>query len=49
MKRLVVGPSWIGDMVMAQSLYKSLINREPGSKIHVVAPTWSIPVLGRMP
>ena len=49
MKRLVVGPSWIGDMVMAQSLYKSLINREPDSKIHVVAPTWSIPVLGRMP
>ena len=44
-----MGPSWIGDMVMAQSLYKSLINREPDSEIHVVAHTWSITVLGRMP
>ena len=48
LKRLVVGPSWIGDMVMAQSLYKLLIDREPNSKIHVIAPTWSIPILERM-
>ena len=44
-----MGPSWIGDMVMAQSLYKLLADREPDSKIHVIAPTWSIPILERMP
>jgi heptosyltransferase-2 len=45
---LVVGPSWVGDMVMAQALYKLL--RERGAEeIHVVAPPWSLPVLERMP
>ena len=24
MKILVIGPSWVGDMVMSQSLYKAL-------------------------
>ena len=48
-KQLVVGPSWIGDMVMAQSLYKLLASRDPDTEIHVIAPAWSIPVLERMP
>jgi len=48
-KQLVVGPSWVGDMVMAQSLYKLLSSRDPDTEIHVVAPSWSLPVLERMP
>ncbi len=46
---LVVGPSWVGDMVMAQSLFKLLKHRLPDHAIDVVAPGWSLPVLGRMP
>jgi heptosyltransferase-2 len=48
-KVLVVGPSWVGDMVMAQALYRLLRKRSPASEIHVVAPPWSLPVLERMP
>jgi heptosyltransferase-2 len=47
-KYLVVGPSWVGDMVMAQSLYRLLVKREPRAQIHVVAPSWSLPILERM-
>ncbi|MFV2032196.1 MAG: lipopolysaccharide heptosyltransferase II [Gammaproteobacteria bacterium] len=46
---LVIGPSWVGDMVMAQSLFKLLQARLPVCAIDVVAPGWSLPVLGRMP
>lgn len=46
---LVVGPSWVGDMVLAQSLFKLLAAREPGIEIDVLAPGWSLPVVGRMP
>lgn len=48
-KVLVVGPSWVGDMVMAQALYKLLRRGNPNVEIHVVAPPWSLPVLARMP
>ncbi len=48
-KVLVVGPSWVGDMVMAQALYKLLRQESPQAEIHVVAPPWSLPVLERMP
>ncbi|MDR0635180.1 MAG: lipopolysaccharide heptosyltransferase II, partial [Azoarcus sp.] len=47
-KILVVGPSWVGDMVMAQSLFMSL--KEAGEcSIDVLAPAWSLPILARMP
>ncbi len=46
---LVVGPSWIGDMVMAQSLFISLAERYPDCRIDVIAPEWSLPLLERMP
>jgi len=46
---LIVGPAWIGDMVMAQSLFISLKQRYPESRIDVLAPAWSIPLLHRMP
>jgi len=45
---LVVGPSWVGDMVMAQSLFKTLKARRHDSRITVVAPAWSRPILERM-
>jgi heptosyltransferase-2 len=48
-KVLVVGPSWVGDMVMAQALYRLIRQRTPAAEIHVVAPPWSLPVLERMP
>ena len=48
-KLLVVGPSWVGDMVMAQSLYKLLLQRQPAIEIDVLAPAWSLPLLERMP
>lgn len=48
-RRLVVGPSWVGDMVMAQSLLRLLKAREPESPIDLVAPGWSLPVVARMP
>jgi heptosyltransferase-2 len=45
---LIVGPSWVGDMVMADSLYRLLLAREPAARIDVVAPSWSLPILERM-
>jgi heptosyltransferase-2 len=46
---LVVGPSWVGDMVMAQSLFMALRGRFPDLQIDVLAPTWSKPILAAMP
>jgi heptosyltransferase II len=48
-KVLIVGPSWVGDMVMGQALYKLLRLESPAAEIHVVAPPWSLPILERMP
>jgi heptosyltransferase-2 len=49
MKRvLVVGPAWVGDMVMAQSLFKRIKRLHPDASIHVVAPGWSLPLTDRM-
>lgn len=48
-KVLVVGPSWVGDMVMAQALYRLLAQRSPAPVVHVLAPAWSLPVIARMP
>jgi len=46
---LIVGPSWIGDMVMAQSLFITLKQQYPDCVIDVLAPEWSLPILKRMP
>jgi len=46
---LVVGPSWVGDMIMAQSLFISLRRHDPEVRIDVLAPSWSHPILARMP
>jgi heptosyltransferase II len=46
---LVVGPSWVGDMVMAQGLFQRLQALRPGVPIDVLAPGWSLPLIARMP
>jgi len=46
---LIVGPSWVGDMVMAQSLLITLKQNSPDSLIDVLAPFWSFGLLERMP
>ncbi len=46
---LVVGPSWVGDMMMAQSLFKVLKQQYPDLLIDVLAPAWTAPLLCRMP
>ena len=48
-KVLVTGPSWIGDMVMAQSLFIWMKKTNPDVLIDVLAPLWTLPVVGRMP
>lgn len=46
---LVIGPSWVGDMILAQSLFKLLKQQRPGVEIDVAAPAWTLPLLERMP
>lgn len=46
---LVIGPSWVGDMLMAQSLFKALAERHNDLTLDVLAPKWSHGILARMP
>jgi len=46
---LIVAPSWVGDMVMAQSLFKVLKAQDAGRAIDVLAPGWTLALLERMP
>lgn len=46
---LIIGPSWVGDMVMAQSLFAAFKQQHPHSHIDVLAPEWTRPLLARMP
>ena len=48
-KILVIGPSWVGDMVMAQSLFITLKKQYPACQIDVLAPAWTFSLLARMP
>lgn len=48
-KILIIGPAWVGDMVMAQCLFKLLKQHQPEAIIDVLAPAWSLPLLARMP
>ncbi|MCD9529320.1 lipopolysaccharide heptosyltransferase II [Photobacterium carnosum] len=48
-KILIIGPSWIGDMVMSQCLYIELKKQHPDCIIDVMAPGWCKTVLARMP
>lgn len=49
MKYLIVGPSWVGDMVMAQTLFIAIKQQHPDAIIDVLAPAWSLPIIERMP
>jgi heptosyltransferase-2 len=46
---LVIGPRWVGDMVMAQCLIAALKELYPASAIDVMAPAWAAPLIDRMP
>ena len=48
MKFLIVGPSWVGDAVMAQTLYKLIKDSNKDAQIEVLSPNWSMPILERM-
>lgn len=48
-KILIIGPAWVGDMVMAQALFKLLKQRNPAVIIDVLAPEWTRALLERMP
>ena len=46
---LIIGPAWVGDMVMAQALFLRLRERDPEAAVDVLAPAWTFPLLERMP
>ena len=46
---LIIGPSWVGDMVMAASLVASLRAQEPGRPIDVMAPPAALPIARLIP
>ncbi|TDR81992.1 lipopolysaccharide heptosyltransferase II [Paludibacterium purpuratum] len=48
-KILVIAPSWVGDSVMAQPLYRRLHELHGELELHVFAPQWTLPLLARMP
>lgn len=45
---LVAAPSWVGDLVMADSLFKLLKLQSPDAPIDVLAPAWALPLAARM-
>lgn len=49
MKTLIIGPSWVGDMMMSQSLYRTLKMTHPEMEIDVMAPAWCRALLNKMP
>lgn len=49
MKILVIAPSWIGDTVLAQPLFKRLHEKYPKLVLDVLAPPWVSAVLECMP
>lgn len=46
---LIVAPSWVGDMVMAQSLFKALKKQNAKLQIDVLAPAWCAALTNYMP
>ena len=48
MKILIVGPSWVGDSVMAQSLFKTIHSKFEAAVIDVLSPDWTINIFKRM-
>ena len=48
-KILIVAPNWIGDTLLAQPLFARLHKKLSGVVIDALAPSWTAPVLRRMP
>lgn len=48
-RMLIVGPSWVGDTVLAQPLFMRLHERVANLELDVLAPPWTAPLLARMP
>lgn len=48
MPTLVVGPNWVGDMIMAHGLISYLKAKRPDDSIHMLAPSWNLDVARRM-
>ena len=46
---LILGPSWVGDTVMAQALFRLLKAQQPDRTLDVLAPAFLHPLLLRMP
>lgn len=49
MNILIFSPAWVGDMVMAQTLFKVLHQQYPKLSLDVIAPPWPYDLLQRMP
>ncbi len=47
-KILIVAPSWVGDAVLAQPLFRRLRQRFPGLTLDVLAPSWVAALVERM-
>ena len=48
MRILIIGPSWVGDSVISQSLLKTIHSNLDDAEIHVLAPEWTIDIFKRM-
>lgn len=48
-KILIISPAWIGDIILAQSLFKYLKHRNSKTIIDVLAPSWSQELYSCMP
>ena len=48
MRILVIAPSWLGDLVMSQSLYKAIKKANPDATIDLHALKWMFPIIKRM-
>ncbi len=49
MRVLLIGPAWVGDMVMAHSLVQVLAAADPALELDLVAPAATAPLAARMP
>jgi len=48
-RALIIGPAWVGDMIMAHSLFQELKARAPNRLLDVIAPPATAPLATRMP
>ena len=49
MKILIVGPAWVGDMVIAHALVRALRAESNAAHVHMLAPAQTEPLARRMP